>query len=276
MWDGKAALTEEEKKLPYAEFYEMETPDPDPAIYEDVKEAMDPAKALPIEQINDLLDPGYMDVERGWCVLDNGCGYVAAYCRMPDVTPEMFEWWFAWHGMEDLRYRIWWPWSHYGIYVNNDARKIIRDPNTSLTDKYMGITHYVVEDIGTGCTEIEIMFKHPEDLGFDMERYHKPNIAALSGANVWIYDPGKSMADPVGCNTMCHTVRELEGGGIELRTRFWFGFHIIDGKPVKILPDGVVMDPSVPKGLAHHAIQEYTRLSYLLPKVYGKLGKEPF
>ena len=276
MWEGKETLNEQEKALAYAEFYEMETPAPDPAVYEEVKESLNPTKALPIERINDLLDPGYLEAERGWCVLDNGCGYVAAHCIMPEVTTEMIQWWFAWHGLEDMRYRIWWPWSHYGIYVNDEARKIIQDPNTPLEEKYMGITHYVVEDIGTGCNELAISFKHPEELGFDMNRFHKPNIAALIGANVLIYAPGKSMADPMGCNTMCHTVRELETGGIELRTRFWFGYQMIDGKPVKILPDGIRMDPGVAKGLAHHAIEEYTRLSHLLPKVYAKLGNEPF
>ena len=276
MWEGKSKLTESEQKLPYASFYDYETPAPDPALYQEVAQAMDPAKALAIEHINDLLNPGYLEAERGWCVLPNGCGYVAAHCIMPQVTPEMFEWWFAWHALEDMRYRIWWPWQHYGIYVKDEARKIITDPNTSLTEKYEGITHYVVEDIGTGCNELAISFKRPEELGFDMSRFKKPNIAALAGANVLIYEPGKSMGNPAGCNTMCHTVRELDGGGIEVRTRFWFGYQMIDKKPVKILPDGVRMDETFPRGLAHHAIDEYTRLSYLLPKIYERLGKEPF
>ncbi len=276
MWDGKEPLTEEEKKLPYADIYDMVTPDPDPAIYDEIKEPLDPSKALPIERINDLLNPGYLEAERGWCVLPNGCGYVAAHCIMPDVTPEMFEWWFAWHALEDMRYRIWWPWQHYGIYVDDEARAIIKNPDTTLSQKYQGITHHVIEDIGTGCTELDISFKKPEELGFDMSRFKEPNASALAGANVLIYAPGKSVAPPMGCNTMCHVVRRRPEGGIEVRTRFWFGFQMIDGKPVKILPDGVVMDESFPRGLAHHAVEEYTRLSYILPKLYEKMSKEPF
>ncbi len=276
MWDGKYELTEEEKLLPYAEFYDMETPPADPKLYEEVKEPIDPSQALPIENINDLLNPGYLEKERGWCVLPNGCAYVAAYCVMPDVTPEMFKWWFAWHGLEDMRYRIWWPWHHYAIYVDEDSRKIIQDPNTTLEEKYMGITHYVVEDIGTGVTELAISFKTPEYMGFDMDRFIEPNVSAIATSNVFIHAPGKSMAPPIGCNVMAHLVRRRPEGGIELRTRFWFGYHIIDGKPVKLLPDGMSIDPAFPAGLSNHAIDEYTRLSYLLPKVYEKMSKEPF
>ncbi len=276
MWEGKSPLTKEELTLAYADFYDYPTPDPDPAILDEVKEPIDPSRALPIENLNDLLNPGYLDAERGWCILPNGCGYVAAHCVMPEVTPEMFKWWFAWHGLEDLRYKIWWPDSHYAIYVDDEARARIKDPSTTLEEKYQNMTHYVVEDIGTGCTEIAISFLDPEKLGFDMERFHEPNVSALVCANVLIYEPGKSMGHPVGSNVMCHFVREREEGGIELRTRFWFGYNIVDKKPVKLLPDGMEMPAAFPKGLSVHAIEEYNRLSHLLPKVYERMHKEPF
>ena len=42
------------------------------------------------------------------------------------------------------------------------------------------------------------------------------------------------LRDPMAsAETMCHFVRETEDG-IELRSRFWLGGHIIGGKPVKI------------------------------------------
>ena len=276
MWEGKGPLTEEEKRLPYAEFYDMETPEPDPELFQVIETSMDPQKALPIERINDLLNPGYLEAERGWCVLPNGCGYVSAMCEMPDVTAEMFNWWFAWHGMADLRYKIWWPWGHYAIYVNEEAQKIIRDPNRPLTEKFQGITHHLAEDIGTGCNEMDISFKKPEELGFDMSRFHEPEVSTVVGGNVVIYAPGKRNAPPVGCNTMCHMVRLRKEGGIEVRSRFWFGYQMVNGKPVKILPDGVKMNGAFPYGLAHHAVEEYTRLSYLLPKVYEKMVDQPF
>ena len=58
---------------------------------------MDPAKALPYERINDLLDPGYHEVETGYCILENGAGYVAVNNVFPGCTVDMMKWWFAWH-----------------------------------------------------------------------------------------------------------------------------------------------------------------------------------
>lgn len=276
MWNGKEILSEEELKKAYAEFYDYPTANPELERIEKMKAGpIDPSNALPIEGINELLKPEYLEEEHGWCVMPNGTAYVAAHCIMPNVTTEMLQWWFAWHGLDDLRYRIWWPDSHYGIYIKEEEQKIIKDPNRKLNEKYEDITHYVVEDIGTGCMELKIAFQKPVNLGFDMSRYKKPNVSAVIGANVLIYEPGKSMGKPSGCNVMCHFVRELEEG-IELRTRFWFGYQMIDKKPVKILPDGIVMDAFIPQGLGIHAVEEYTRLSQLLPVVYEKLGQEPF
>ena len=41
------------------------------------------------ENINDLLDPGYLEVEAGWCVLPNGAGYLANMVKMPGVSVDM-------------------------------------------------------------------------------------------------------------------------------------------------------------------------------------------
>jgi len=45
--------------------------------------AMDPAKALPIQRMNELLDPGYVEAETGYCTMPDGSGYMALLMPMP-------------------------------------------------------------------------------------------------------------------------------------------------------------------------------------------------
>ena len=81
------------------------------------------SKALPIERINDLLKPGYLDVEIGWCIMPDGSGFIANHNLMPGVTVDMLKWWFAWHALEDLRYKIWYKPGHFGISISEEAGK---------------------------------------------------------------------------------------------------------------------------------------------------------
>ena len=66
---------------------------------------------------------------------------------------------------------------------------------------------------------------------------------------------------------MCHFVREIEGG-VEFRTRFWFGYPIIDGEPTLMLPPGVRVPEIFPYALTRHNIEEYCRLKAILPQIY--------
>ena len=58
---------------------------------------IDPADALPLGQLDRLLDPAPLPAENGWCVLPDGVAYVAARTAMPGVSAEMVDWWFDWH-----------------------------------------------------------------------------------------------------------------------------------------------------------------------------------
>ena len=90
-------LTAEEKAKPYSKWYYRQVDDPDAALLELVRpdRPMDPAKALYPEEIDRLLDPGYMEVETGWCNLPNGAGYICVNNKMPGVTVDMLDWWFC-------------------------------------------------------------------------------------------------------------------------------------------------------------------------------------
>jgi hypothetical protein len=268
-------LTPEEKAKPYAKYYYREhaSPTPELAPFLVAPKPIEAAEALPIERLNDLLDPGYLQGETGYCTLPNGGAYVAVCHPMRGVTTDMVNWWFAWHGLEDLRYKLWEPKDHLGISMSDEDRAKVLDPDRPILLKFQGTTHHVYEDIGQGADDLFISFMTPEDFGFDMSRWKAPNVTTLVAANVLI-KPGGAPADaPMTPVAMCHFVRDLpDGTGVEKRSHFWMGWQIVDKKPQFALPEGVKLPEALPAGLFEHCISEYSNLAALLPEIYGEMG----
>ena len=263
-------LSAAEKARKYAKYYYQESA---PAAAEhatllaDLK-PLDPIKADRIQDANNMLSPGYSEGENGYCVMPDGSGYVALLHKMPGVTAEMFNWWFAWHGLEDLRYKIWFPEYHISAHVDEGDRAKILDPDRSLPLKFQGMTHHVVEDIGGGVPNaVDISFLTPEDFGFDMGRYHSPNAEALAAANVRAKPQDAPVDDPGLPLAFVHLVRNVPGG-IEVRNRFWIGYQIVDKKPVLALPEGFSIPEEACRGLFQHDVQEFANLAAILPTLY--------
>lgn len=262
-------LTAEEKAKPYSKYYYRQPSPPDSETLDllQPEKPIDATTALAIENINDLLQPGYLETETGYCVLPNGAGYVAVNNKMPGVTVEMVNWWFAWHSLEDLRYKIWWPEGHYGISISDEARKKVLDSTIPLKQKSEGITHYVIEDAGGGAENISIHFLVPEDAGFDTKGFNSSNVGAIFVANGLSSRVGTPSDAPKIPSVMCHFVRDIPGG-IEFRSRFWMGYQMVDQKPKLLLPPGIRVPDVVPFGLAMHCALEYANLRAILPQVY--------
>ena len=266
----KQDLTAEEKTKPYSKYFYRRPASPTLERVAAMDKPMDPSKALPIERINDLLNPGYHAVEAGWCILPNGAGYIANHTPMSGVTVDMVNWWFAWHSLEDLRYKIWWPDGHFGISLSERDRAKVLDPNRSMTQKFQGITHFVIENVGGPCAEkIAISFMNPEDVGFDMSRFKSPHVGTIAAANgvSLMLNPPPGVPNFKSPAFMIHFIREIPGG-IEFRTRFWLGCHILNKKPYLLLPTGVRLPEIVPRGLAIHNVYEYANLASFLPEIY--------
>lgn len=261
----KRTLTEEQKKLSYAKyFYRPIAPIPGKKLQNLQNGPIDPALALKIEDRNDLFKPGYLDCEIGFCLMSDGTGYLANLTPMPGVTPEMFEWWFAWHSLEDTRYKIWDPDDH--MYARAQERERVLDKSLPLRERTWGVTHEVMEDVGAGMGRLLINFKSPSELGYAEEKVGTELCAAMMAANgnTPEGEPGPPLAA-----VMTHFVREIEGG-IELRSRFWMGWQIIGGKPVKVIPEGMALPIQVPMGLFAHNLKEFTNLAAILPLVYAE------
>lgn len=256
-------LTAEERKLSYAKYYDLPmTPIPKEKLEILNQGPLNSRDALRIEDRNSLFDAGYHRCEIGYCVMEDGAGYLANLTKMPGVTPEMFEWWFAWHGLEDLRYRIWDPEDHF--YARQKMPEKVLDKNVPMREKTWGTVHEVLEDIGGGADTLILNFQYPRALGYDEEKVGTRLCATMMCANGHGPVPGQGMAA-----IMTHFLREIDGG-VELRSRFWIGYGLIDGKLVKLLPDGAEVPEQAVKGLFAHNLKEFTHLASILPRVYAE------
>jgi phloretin hydrolase len=222
-----------------------------------------PRSALPIDRRNDLLDPGYLPAERGWCIMPDGTGFAAGLTLMRGVSADMIDWWFAWHGLEGLRYAIWDPDDHFNAHIAPQDLERRLDPQLGMRERIWGTTEVVTEDIGTGSMVLDVSFMSPESFGYDMVRFPSRALTAVS-ANLGSHQPKSRLA----CVT--HQARAI-AGGIELRSRFWVGWNVVDRHAVRVgedVPGGVVA--ALAKALAHHCSKEYCNLAAILPQVYAE------
>jgi hypothetical protein len=126
---GNKSLSEIEKSRPYSKDYYLETGPYDEEAYAKYRQniKIDPESAMTIQRVSDLLNSGYLADEYGWCNIPDGTGYVACKIRMPDVEPEMLPWFLGWTALEDFRYKIWWPETHFAVRVEPETRRRLLD-----------------------------------------------------------------------------------------------------------------------------------------------------
>ncbi|MBP7737241.1 MAG: hydrolase [Spirochaetes bacterium] len=274
--DRRGALSEEEKGKPYAQyFYRNLAPVPDEILRKINGGPIDPRNALLFHEINRLLEPGYLPDETGYCVMaDNSC-YVSVFTDMDGVTGDMLDWWFCWHALEPLRYKIWYPGAHMGITVKD--RKRLEDASLPYRERYRNNPQYPVEDVGVGPDVLSITFVPPRDFGFDESRFREARVATVICAIVG------SVTKKARHTRMCHFVRE-SGKGVEMRSRFWIGGNLkLDWLPERspvsrLINSRLIRKLMIPRDtgrqMAFHCAQEYKNLASILPDLYRDYGSE--
>ena len=106
--------TDEQRKSPLYKYYEKEISPVPPELFQQIMTGtFDDSEVLLFEEKDRLFDDGYLPGEFGVFRLPGGGYSVANKTDMPGVTPEMFDWWFAWHGLDPMRYTIWDKEDHY-------------------------------------------------------------------------------------------------------------------------------------------------------------------
>lgn len=268
-------MTEEEKDKPYAKyFYRPMAKIPDEVTHAIASGSMDHKDTLPFERINDLLQPGYHAWETGVCFMpDNSC-YVAVLTRMPKVSGEMLDWWFWWHALETLRYKIWFPGSHLANHTQD--RHQLQNQELSSRQRYWNNTQYPIEDVGIGIEQLSMTFLPPADFGFDVSRFDEARVATVICARVG------SVTKKALHTDMCHFVRTTDDG-VEMRSRFWIGRKIqsmmlSEESPIHWLINTkfirkILIPADTPNQMAYHCAQEYNNLVAILPELYRDLGE---
>ena len=279
IFTNRPELSPEEKKLPLAKYYDLPLYPPGPREQQIIDAGpIDPKLALKAENFLDLLQPtGYAKVEYGYCMMEDGTGYLAAYSVYPNCTPEMLGWWFRWlnvhtKGMPkdkgNLKYKIWCPPDHYDHGFINGK------------DKWDGI--YTVEslDLGQG-EEKKYTIRHPfnlRDYGLTEEREQ-----ALKAAGCWVdcsylsfHSMDPSHTQYPGSVFGITLSRQSPLGFMEKCTRQWFGYGVKDGKVFRdeTTPASMPCEESMKKVIIHNTV-EAQQLSMFLPELYAEYKDKP-
>ncbi len=222
---------------------------------------VDPRKATPIQDMAALAEPGYLELETGYALLPDGSGLAATLVKMPGVTPEMLDWWFNWHPLEHLRYVIWCPPAHYGVKAR-DAERHLDSSGKPLKERLYGAVHYVTERIHTRFPQrIRIDFVAPEEFGLPSPGEYGSGLVRAYCANVYLAGLG------IQVTAFLHAVR-LTGEGVEYRSRYWSGYVIEEGRPVRVKLPPVVDPLELARGTCIHSLMEYNNLASFLPEIY--------
>jgi len=244
-------LTEKQKLSPLYKYYERDIA----PVPKDVGErimCMDWAEegGLPIAEMNRLFDDGYLPGEFGLYALPDGGKMVANLTDMPGVTPEMFDWWFAWHGLDPMRYIIWDKDDHHYCQTQNVEQAL--DASLSMKERYWNTTHEIREGLldGDDPMPVRLTFVPPEMVGFDAEK-----LKSFKGTIVCT--PGPAV--------MVHFIRPTATGS-ELRTRFWMAYQKTENgmQPLPGFPSNVMMG----RALLYHNVKEFSNLAKILPELY--------
>lgn len=224
-----------------------------------------PTELLPgADQAHTLLNDGDWPVETGYTFRRDGAAHVFCLTRMPGVTPAMWDWWFAWHGSDPRRYKLWHPQSHLHV-AWADGRDDLAH--------YVGRTSNVVELIGNRRQRFSIGFVPPADVGLDED------LLARRGEIAVCADAGITGLPAVG-GRMVHHLR-LTHDGCEMRSRFWLagGNVRLLGMPSPLdawlgAAAGWLAQPSErdARELLVHCAQEMNHLAAILPALYNAFG----
>ena len=196
-----------------------------------------------------LAADGYQQTENGYGRTPDGGYTVAVRTDMPRVTPQMWDWWFGWHGCDARRYKLWHPRAHVSA-VWRDGRDDIA---------YIGRTSLVEEYLGSSFSSVAIQFVDPATQG-----HEGLAIAARLG----------SPDIPVDIGWLVHQVRPTPDGA-EMRSRFWMlGDDLRLGGLRRPLTRLIPPRPQEAEALLVHCAEEMGHLAGILPALYAEFGAD--
>lgn len=223
----------------------------------------------------DKVVPTFLDREsgvtgdNGYAIGADGSMRVHVLTPMPDVTAEMWDWWFGWHGDDTRRYKLWHPQAHlYAEWADGNAGAGERRGR----ERYVGRTSFIDEYVGSRLLRGAIRFVAPGEMGLDEARLVEGGGETAVCARV-----GSSQA-PVDAGWLLHHVRPAPGGA-EMRSRFWIGGRyagVRGGRGDAVLGRALrlVVRPTAQMAadLLVHCAREMAHLASFLPAIHAEFG----
>lgn len=207
------------------------------------------------EDKNSILKNISLQEEIGYRQFEDGSYLVSMTCPMPNITPEMIEWWFWWHPKEDIRYQVWYPNSHFGTgFAKKDSSYFLQPEMPPFQPN----TQYPIERISGIKMPLRIDFTTPEAFGFSKEDMLENDIPLIVCGHVGSYK-GLIMH-----TEMAHIFKKTNEG-LLLISRFWLGKTLKNKLLRKIL-----LTDKTAYGMAEHCCIEYRNLVEILPLLYSK------
>ncbi len=265
----KPPLLESERAMSIAKFYDIPVRPLDP-LHQLLLDRgpLDPRLATPPERITDLFRlSGYTGSDYGYCMMDDGSGFLATYAVFHNCTMDMLKWWFGWmntrpknmpEGAGNIKYKVWCPYGHFdhGSAVAPDGDTV----NCATEALDLGLCGDVPERI----------YMHGLDpCSFGLPAVRKQELDDAGVAWSMSYEtfdyPGQHL-----CMSM---MRPCPNGGIETIGREWIGYGISDGKIVRV-PETPV-DEAFLKKVVKHCTIEMMRLDDILPALYETYRDTP-
>lgn len=209
-------------------------------------------------------------VETGLAIDADGSMIVSVATAMPGCSPEMWDWWFGWHGSDPRRYKLWHPRAHLSARWGDGD-----DAGRRGRDRYIGRTSFVDEYLGSTLAPVTIRFVPPTTLGIDQGRLDRAGATAICART------GSSQF-PVDLGWLVHLV-EPTTDGCRMRSRFWLGgAHTAPrasvpgldklARPAANRKAGFGTDAA--RDLLVHCAQEMAHLAALLPELHATFGHE--
>lgn len=250
-YEEMTRLTPEQEKAPYAHFYHRPYPEIDPLSLQTIREGAEiaPADAVTGENLRLMLHPEQLRAERGYCVLPDGTGYVAAIHRLPGASLEMYNFFRTWwpEADTDTRYKIWCPGKHVCAYYTYSSEII----GGRLEEIYFGQN-----------------FSHdPTLLGLDPAEMKAGGCVMADGSSALSKSYGAGPDARPMPGVVCHFIYE-DPEGLTMRSRFWFGCQVLGGGIVNIMEPGMKVDTDFLHGIFEHNILEMAYLGNLIVPLY--------
>ena len=262
----KVPVTDADKEKRYFKYYDRYTAFIAPQKMGKVfGPPMSPADAVPFAERASILKEGFDKNEIGYCVMPDGTGYIADETFIAGGTPEMVDWFFAWRGLDPLRYVIFNP--EQNVSSMSMQTCYAKDEDRTLQEKYWDTTQVVMHAGPMGPSTDYLNFKCPSSVGFDMDLIgpDKETKTLICGRNYAKGYPPMAAPDYF----VCHQVKEAPGG-VSVFTRIWYGWSVRYGLDHKALPDGFWMQPHVPMTLMIGNAVEWANVAAILPLVYAE------